>query len=651
MPIDARYSLMLVLAAVMFGGVGLLMRVARLLRRPRAAAPSPARGDPGYGVKYAFTWGMLPWNKESGRAHPWIFWAGVIFHAGIVLSGALLVERLAIGEPLRGITWYLALLPLAGVCVGAANLLRRLWEPEVLNVSEASDFLTVLLVTALMAGAWLYGWGAVAPLWFDLTVVALMLHLPFSKVRHMVTFFFARYYHGEQLGALGIYAPGQTSAGADAAELEALRVEQDPDAVPAPPAAVPPLTAEQRQQLVTQLDQEATRQTEAMIDTCVHCGLCAEACHYHLAMGEARMIPVAKAAKVAQAHRGGRALTEQQAAELHQASYEHCSLCGRCGLTCPMGINTGEVMSWSRAAFSNVGAAPVGLDTPAARAVEQGNYLGLPVDDVVENLEWIGEELEDELEQQGLQVPVDLQGAEVLYIPHPLELRDFPMVVMAAAKIFHQAGESYTFSSEHFDTVNYAYYSGNKEQVAAIIERLERAATKLGVKRVVLSPCGHGYRVLRWEAEKVLGRALPFEVLSLAELLDQYLEQGKLTLKPGTLSGAVTYHDPCNMARRGGVIEQPRRVLRALTSQYVEMLPGGASNYCCGGGGGLAATGDYGKTRLQAGGVKAKQIQQTGAKIVITNCFNCNTQIKELERKHKLGIKVTSITEAVADAL
>ncbi len=113
----------------------------------------------------------------------------------------------------------------------------------------------------------------------------------------------------------------------------------------------------------------------------------------------------------------------------------------------------------------------------------------------------------------------------------------------------------------------------------------------------------------------------------------------------------MTYHDPCNIARNGGVIEEPRKIIRALSSNFVEMQPTGAWNFCCGGGGGLAATGAYGKTRLKVGQVKAEQIRQTNAKIVVTNCFNCNTQINELNRKHKLEVKVKSITEIVADSL
>ena len=639
---------MLVLAAVLFGMVALVVRVVRLMSRPRAELVSTPRGKPGHGVAYAFTWGMLPWNKESGRTHPWVFWSGVLYHVAIVSSLLLLVERLVLDKP-AGITWLLGIIAAIGAAIGAANLLRRIWEPHMRAYSGLDDYLSLLFVSAFMGSVGLYGLGAAPTLWVDLTAVVMALYLPFSKVRHMFTFFIARYYHGEQMGQLGIYAPGVKPGGGLEYDVEALRVEEN-DAPHEKPVAVPIMSRDQRQQVVAVLEQGATRQRLAMVDACVHCGMCAEACHYYLAYNDERMIPVVKADHVTRAFRS-KELLDGAAAELHQAAYEHCSLCGRCGLSCPMGINTGEVMTWARNAFGKAGAAPEGLKKPAAVAVEKGNYLGLPVDDVLENLEWLSEELEEELEQEGIVIPVDVEGKEILYVPHPLELRDFPMVVLAAAKIFHRAGASYTFSSDHFDTVNYAYYGGDKERMKSIIQHLVTAAEKLGVKRVVLSPCGHGYKVLRWESEKVLGRKLPFEIVSLSELIDEYVRDRKITLKKGSIEGAVTYHDPCNIARLGGVIEEPRRVLGKVTDDFVEMTPSGALNFCCSGGGGLAATADYGTTRLGAGAVKAQQMKNSGAGTVVSNCFNCNTQLKELNRKYALGMEVVSITEVVADAM
>ncbi len=415
-----------------------------------------------------------------------------------------------------------------------------------------------------------------------------------------------------------------------------------------------PVTFEEpeRAAFITHLDEGLTRESQAMIDACVHCAMCAEACHYYIATGDRDLIPVAKLDKLVELRRGGSADQEQSMA-LHEAAYENCSLCGRCALSCPMGINTGQVLGQARAAFARIGKTPQGLDRPAKTAVKTGNYLALEDEDVVENLEWLSEELEDEeiFEGHDVTIPVDLEGAEILYIPHPLELRDFPFAVMAAAKIFLRAGLSFTFSSEHFDVVNYAYYGGDEDRMRQIIERFAATAERLGVRRVVLSPCGHGYKVLRWDAERVLGRRFPFDVVSMAEQIDELLRDGKISVEAGAEKGTLTYHDPCNLGRSGGVIEEPRRIINLLATSFTEMRPGAAQAFCCGGGGGLSASGEYGKTRLTAGRVKARQILETGADTVVTNCFNCNSQIKELTRQHELGVEVKPIHELVADHL
>ena len=409
-----------------------------------------------------------------------------------------------------------------------------------------------------------------------------------------------------------------------------------------------------------------SRKIRAMIDSCVNCGLCAESCHYYCSTGDSDVIPVKKFEKlqrVLQTHfhplksrlpfyRPRHQPEEQMMAALYKAAYENCTLCGKCALTCPMGINTGEILSLARAMLCSIGRLPSGLVAPVETAFKVGNYLGLTTEDFIENIEWFAEELEDEIEDEEFTIPIDKQHAEVLYIPHPLEVRDLPFLLMYAIKILHAAGEDYTFSSHNFDTVNYAYYQGSKDNMMRIAQRMLDARERLHARRIVLAPCGHGYRVMRWEAEKYLGKRFDFPpVQSIVEIIDRYIRQGRIRLEKNKFEGPITFHDPCNIARRGGVIEAPRNVLSALTSDFVEMQPNRARNFCCGGGGGLASTGDYGKLRINAGKKKAEQIRQTGAKIVVTNCFNCMTQIRDLSKAYELGIEVKSIVEVVSESL
>ena len=247
---------------------------------------------------------------------------------------------------------------------------------------------------------------------------------------------------------------------------------------------------------------------------------------------------------------------------------------------------------------------------------------------------------------------MDKKNAEVLYIPHPLEVRDLPFLLMYATKIFFAAQEDYTISSYGFDTVNYAYHQGSKNNMMRIAQRMLDAKERLQSKSIVLAPCGHGYRVMRWEVEKHVGkRFISPPVQNIVEIIESYMIQGRIRFKKNTFDGPITYHDPCNIGRRGGLIQTPRNVLKALTSNFVEMTPTGFQNYCCGGGGGLASTGDYGTLRVRMGKKKADQIRSTGAKIVATNCFNCMTQIRDLGQAYDLGIEVKSIVELVYESL
>ena len=424
--------------------------------------------------------------------------------------------------------------------------------------------------------------------------------------------------------------------------------------------------AQQMQVLGRTVKKNLSRKIQAMLNSCVNCGQCAESCHYYCSTGDSDVIPVIKSKKLANLlhthfHPVKTHLPffkpkdqpdEQMMAALYKAAYEDCTLCGKCALTCPMGINTGEILSLARAMLCSIGRLPSGLVHPVETAFKVGNYLGLTTEDFVENIEWIAEELGDEIGDETFTIPIDKQNAEVLYIPHPLEARDLPFLLMYALKILHAAGENYTVSSYAFDTVNYAYYQGSKDNMMRIAQRVLDAREKLQAKSIGLAPCGHGYRVLRWEVEKYLGKRFTFPpVMSIVELIERYIRQGRIRIEKDKFEGPITYHDPCNIARRGGIIESPRNVLNALTSDFVEMQPNRARNFCCGGGGGLASSGDYGKIRVTAGKKKAEQIRQTGAKIVATNCFNCMTQIRDLSKTYDLGIEVKSIVELVSESL
>jgi len=88
-----------------------------------------------------------------------------------------------------------------------------------------------------------------------------------------------------------------------------------------------------------------------------------------------------------------------------------------------------------------------------------------------------------------------------------------------------------------------------------------------------------------------------------------------------------------------------------VVTEFQEMYPNRAENYCCSGGGGAMSMSEYTPLRLKAGKVKADQLKATGAKIVVTTCHNCVDALTDVIRHYKLGMKVAQLVNLVSSAL
>jgi len=202
-----------------------------------------------------------------------------------------------------------------------------------------------------------------------------------------------------------------------------------------------------------------------------------------------------------------------------------------------------------------------------------------------------------------------------------------------------------------YDVTNYAYYTGNLEEAAVITQRLYDEMENLDAKKCILAECGHGSRAFRWEGPNYIKKAYPFEVITSVELMLQYLRDGRIKVDPGKNTDRVTLHDPCNLVRSGGVLEQQREIMKMCTTDFVEMNPYGNDNLCCGGGGGQLAMSEYNERRMKIAELKAEQIKATGAKVVVTPCHNCVDQLSQINVVFKLGIQIKTVAEVLADAI
>ena len=151
---------------------------------------------------------------------------------------------------------------------------------------------------------------------------------------------------------------------------------------------------------------------------------------------------------------------------------------------------------------------------------------------------------------------------------------------------------------------------------------------------------------------KQLSGKQPFKVSSITEVHARYLREGRIRVEKNKFQDPITYHDPCQIARNAGVIDEPRYILNQLTADFIDMTDDLRYNWCCGGGGGLVALGeDTLDFRMKSVTVKADQVKKTGAKILATACENCHTQLSDLNDHYQLGVEVQFLSSLVADAL
>jgi len=168
-----------------------------------------------------------------------------------------------------------------------------------------------------------------------------------------------------------------------------------------------------------------------------------------------------------------------------------------------------------------------------------------------------------------------------------------------------------------------------------LLTRIVDAAEKLKVKTVISPECGHAYTALRFDGPNLIGRPYGFRVLHILELLDQLRSEGRLKISD-KFNTPLSYHDPCQIARRGGVVQQPRNLLNMVATDFREMEENGVMNWCCGGGGGV-----FNK--------KKSQVQALGVNTLVTACANCRMVLEEDLEENDMDMEVLGLTELLAE--
>ncbi|CAB1072480.1 Sulfite reduction-associated complex DsrMKJOP protein DsrK (=HmeD) [Olavius algarvensis Delta 1 endosymbiont] len=391
------------------------------------------------------------------------------------------------------------------------------------------------------------------------------------------------------------------------------------------------------------------------LETCTRCGVCTEACHVYASMGQVKYIAAYRAEIVRRLYkkyfkgRGkfwpsvgeAKELTEMAVEELFEAAYS-CTGCRRCMVYCPFGIDTQMIMSIAKLVLIGANAEPEILTLLADTSVEKGKSIELFKEGFLEGVKRLEAQVVEKWQTEAgkTAIPVDVDGADLLYVA----LAGAHSIIPAAA-VFNAANENWTLS--FFEAVNFGAFVGDPSKTKLILERIVNEAKRLKVKEVCVCECGTAYRVMKQMSGKQA-----FKVSSITEVHARYLREGRIKLDKSKLSGPLTYHDPCQIARNAGVFDEPRYILDHLTDDFREMSREPKYNWCCGGGGGLVALGEETLDfRMKSARVKVDQVNATGAAILATACENCHTQLSNLNDHYQMGVDVDFLSSMVADAL
>jgi Fe-S oxidoreductase len=421
------------------------------------------------------------------------------------------------------------------------------------------------------------------------------------------------------------------------------------------------------QKLLERMSKKLNRQMVGSLAACVHCGMCTEACHYVLTNpDDPTYAPAYKADRIRKIFKRhfdwtGRVLpwwvgaksikTDEELEELKDIVFGKCTNCRRCSINCPMGVDYATFNRMARGLLVSVGIMPEGVAVVSKDQWEIGNQMGVLKEEYIDTLEWMSEELSDEMNDPNAIIPVDKMDADIVYSINPREVKYDPRTIADAAKIFYLAGENWTMPSEGWDMTNFGLFSGDDDLGGAVALRLYEKVVELHGKKLVISECGHGYRSTRCEGPNWAQHTVPFEMESSVLTMLRYIKKGRIKVDKSKNNIPVTFHDSCNNARSCGLFEEPRELLGYVVTDFREMHPNRTENYCCTGGGGAMSMSEYTPQRLKSARVKADQLKATGAKIVVTSCHNCVDGLTDLIRHYKLGMEVTQLVNLVANAV
>lgn len=404
------------------------------------------------------------------------------------------------------------------------------------------------------------------------------------------------------------------------------------------------------------LKNETGARLKVYVDTCVHCGLCSEGCHYYLSHdNDPRFSPAGKVKQTMWEilDKKGKVSPEfiKRASEI--ASTE-CNLCRRCAMYCPFGIDIAYIISVVRRICHLLGVTPLYIQDTAHSHSATLNQMWVKDNEWIDTLMWQEEEAQEEMPT--LRIPLEKEGAEVFYSVIAPEPKFRAQLIYQTAVIMNVAGIDWTMpATPGWDNSDMCMYTGDLEMMGRLKKEHFETAMRLKAKKIVMGECGHAFRSVYDTGNRWLGWKMPpLPMVHAIEFYYELLRQGKIKIA-GKYETPVTFHDPCNIVRGRGLHEMGRYVTEEICNELIEMHPNREHNYCCCAGGGVVNCGPpFKMKRIDGNRVKAEQLfaaKARGAKTIIAPCHNCHSGLEDIVQHYGLDMELKFLGDIIYETM
>ncbi|MCG6892373.1 MAG: (Fe-S)-binding protein [Desulfobacteraceae bacterium] len=417
--------------------------------------------------------------------------------------------------------------------------------------------------------------------------------------------------------------------------------------------------SEERIQKVIQgvLENECGPRMKTYVETCIHCGLCSEACHYYLSHdNDPHFAPVGKVKQTLwEMIRAKGKVSPDFIRKAAEIAHTECNLCKRCAQYCPFGIDIAYLMTVVRRIIHKLGCTPQYIqDTAHSHSVTM-NQMWVKGDEWPDTLQWQEEEAQGEIPT--LRIPLEKEGAEILYSVIAPEPKFQAQLIYQAAVIMDVAGVDWTMpASIGWDNSDMAMFTGDNEVMGRIKRTHFETAARLKVKRIVMGECGHAFRSVYDMGNRWLGWKMPpIPIVHAIEFYHEMIVEKGLIRIAKKYEPTITLHDPCNVVRGGGLHEKARELAAAICENLVEMEPNREHNYCCCAGGGVINCGPpYKMKRIEGNRIKAEQMfaaKTKGAKVMVAPCHNCHSGLHDIVHHYGVGLDIKFFGDIIYEVM